>query len=139
MASVLAEHFGSVARLRQATVEELSEIKEIGPVIAQSVHEFLHGEFGKQALDALQKVGVATEAVATRTATQSLAGKTLVVTGKLTRYTRDEVEALIEAHGGRAASSVSSRTDYLRGRRRCRQQAGQSPPVRSPGDQRSGV
>ncbi len=53
------------------------------------------------------------DALAPRTAEPSLAGKTLVVTGKLSKYTRDQIEALIETHGGRAASSVSRRTDYL--------------------------
>jgi DNA ligase (NAD+) len=113
VASVLAEQFGSISRLQQASVDELSEIKEIGPVIAHSVHEFLHGDFGNRALAGLAKVGVATEAVVAKSVPQSLAGKTLVVTGRLTHYTRDEVEAMIEAHGGRAASSVSSRTDFL--------------------------
>ena len=113
VASVLADHFGSMQRLQQADVEEISQIHEIGEVIAQSVQEFLQGEFGRQAIADLQEVGVAMSAESRRSSLQSLAGKTLVVTGKLSHYTRDEIHDLIAAHGGRAASSVSTRTDYL--------------------------
>jgi DNA ligase (NAD+) len=114
VAALLADHFGSMEGLQAASREELSEIDEVGEVIAQSVHEFLHGSFGRQSIRKLAEVGVAMQAPATdRRRRQTLQGKTLVVTGALQRYTRDEVKALIEQHGGRAASSVSSRTDYL--------------------------
>jgi DNA ligase (NAD+) len=113
VANVLADHFGSMQRLQQASVDEISQIHEIGEVIAQSVQEFLQGDYGRQAIAQLDEEGVIMTAQQSRSAAQSLAGKTLVVTGKLSQYTRDDIHALIAAHGGRAASSVSSRTDYL--------------------------
>ena len=116
VAAVLAEHFGSIEAMQQASIEELSEVMEIGPVIAKSVHDFLHSEFGRETIDDLAQLGVdmtAPKKPATASATGPLAGKTLVVTGTLAKYNRDEIEDLIVEHGGRAASSVSKNTDYL--------------------------
>ena len=116
VASILAEQFASMAELQEATAEQLSEIHEIGEIIARSVCDFLHGEHGRQAIDDLRAVGVAMESVrrnAAAASAQPLAGKTFVVTGTLSRYTRDGIQALIEQHGGRAASSVSKKTDYV--------------------------
>ena len=114
VAQVLAEHFGSMEALRAASVEEISEIHEIGDVIAQSVHGFLHSKYGEQTVDDLSSVGVVMEAPRRKImANGALAGKTFVVTGTLRERSRDEMHALIERHGGRAASSVSKKTDYL--------------------------
>ena len=114
VAQVLAEHFGSMQALRSASVEEISEIHEIGDVIAQSVYDFLHSKYGEQTVDDLASVGVVMEAPRRKVvANGALAGKTFVVTGTLRERSRDEMHALIEKHGGRAASSVSKKTDYL--------------------------
>jgi DNA ligase (NAD+) len=116
VASILAEKFGSTDRLLQADVDQLSEIDEVGPIIAQSVYDFVHSEYGERIIRRLAEVGVEQEALESddvAPTNQSLAGKTFVVTGKLEKYTRDEIHALVEAHGGRAASSVSGNTDYL--------------------------
>jgi DNA ligase (NAD+) len=113
VASVLAEHFRSMDALQTAGVEELSGVNEIGPVIAQSVYDFLHGAFGRETIADLQQIGVSTEHAAAPRAVRTLEGKTLVVTGTLQRYARDEIEELIARHGGRAASSVSKKTDYV--------------------------
>ena len=115
VALVLAEKFGSIDALLAATVEQLSETNEIGPIIAQSVFDFLHGEHGRETIEDLRSVGVSMEAASSgETAGNGpLEDKTLVVTGSLTRYTRDEIEELIARHGGRAASSVSKKTDYV--------------------------
>ena len=115
VARVLAESFGTIGALREASVEQLSEINEIGPIIAESVHEFLDSEFGMASVDDLAALGVTMEAPQRDEEERSeiLAGKTLVVTGTLVKYTRDEIKELIVQHGGRAASSVSSKTDYL--------------------------
>jgi DNA ligase (NAD+) len=115
-ASILAEHFASMDELQEATVEQLAEIHEIGEITARSVYGFLHSEHGQRAIDDLRAVGVAMESVrrdAAAAGTQPLAGKTFVVTGTLSRYTRDEIQALIEQYGGRAASSVSKKTHYV--------------------------
>jgi DNA ligase (NAD+) len=115
VAALLAEHFGSMSELEKASAEELSEVNEIGPIIAKSVHEFVHSPFGKETIDDLALLGLDMSAPKKpRSAAEGpLAGKTLVVTGALEKFSRDEIEELIEQLGGRAASSVSKKTDYV--------------------------
>ena len=112
VAAVLAERFGSMEAIVAASVEELSDTMEIGPIIAQSVFDFLHGKFGSETIADLKSVGVKMDAPRVR-ASRSLEGKTLVVTGTLGKYSRDEINELITRHGGHAASSVSKSTDYV--------------------------
>ena len=120
--------FGDVEQLRQATVEQLAETPEIGPIIAQSVHAFCSGEFGRQTIDDLLAVGVQMTAPQTArpAAGGKLAGKTFVVTGTLAGYSRDEAHELIVQQGGRPPSSVSKNTDYLVAGEKRRQQARQA-------------
>lgn len=113
VAAVLADHFGSMDALAAANAETIGEIHEIGPIIAQSVYDFLQGDFGRETIAALAAEGVKMESVRGPRATSRLGGKTFVVTGTLAKYTRDEIQALIAQHGGRAASSVSKNTDYV--------------------------
>ncbi len=112
VAAVLAERFGSMDAIMAASVEELSDTMEIGPIIAQSVFDFLHGKFGSETIADLKSVGVKMDAPRVR-ASRSLEGKTLVVTGTLGKYSREEINELITRHGGHAASSVSKSTDYV--------------------------
>lgn len=120
VSSILAKKYGSLVKLASATAAELSEIDEIGPTIAQSIFDFFNSDYGRQTLDDLAKVGVKledepqAEVAAPASSDPGLfAGKTLVVTGTLVHYKRDEIERLIEGLGGRATSSVSSSTDFL--------------------------
>jgi DNA ligase (NAD+) len=117
VAATIAEHFGSMDELLAASEEDLSNVEDVGPVIAASVHRFLHSEHGQRAIRRLREAGVdmtsPKKTPATTATAGPLSGKTLVVTGTLEKYTREEIEALIEQHGGRAASSVSKSTDYL--------------------------
>ena len=115
VATILADEFGSIDKLREASVEQISEIHEIGDTIAQSVFDYFHDEFGKKEIEGLRAAGVSLtqNAKSNSTAPGPLTGKSLVVTGKLVKYTRDEIHELIETNGGRAASTVSSKTDYL--------------------------
>ena len=113
VANILADHFGQMGQLEQATVEEMSQINEIGETIAQSVFDYVHGDFGGNAIRQLGEVGVDMNVEDNTAVGNRLEGKTLVVTGKLTQFTRDEIHDLIGAQGGRAASSVSKNTDYL--------------------------
>lgn len=117
VATVLAEHFGSMEALEQATLEQINNIHEIGAIIAGSVYDFLHGELGQEVLADLRSVGVSMESPRGSLPSQdgdgSLTGKTFVVTGTLRKYTRDEIERLIESAGGRATASVSKKTDYV--------------------------
>jgi DNA ligase (NAD+) len=114
VATVLAEHFPSMDALLAASVDQLSQTHEIGPIIAQSVYDYLHSPFGRETIQDLKKLGIEMESAASAPGgSQVLEGKTLVVTGTLKGYTRDEIHEAIARHGGRAASSVSSKTDYL--------------------------
>ena len=93
----------------------MSEIHEIGEVIPRSVFDFLHSDYGELTIRELSNAGVGMESGKRPGADgpKPLDGKTIVVTGILTKYTRDEINALIEQAGGRAASSVSKKTDYV--------------------------
>ncbi len=113
VAAVLAERFGSLDALTAASVEELSATNEVGPIIAESVYSFWHSPFGEETAAELKALGVSTEAIKSDAGPRKLEGKTLVVTGTLTKFSRDQIEELISKHGGRAASSVSKNTDYL--------------------------
>ena len=114
VAMLLARRFPSIDALRQAPVEELAAVHEIGEVIAASVHEWLASDYGRGVIDRLAAVGVKLDVPeAERASDGPLTGKTLVVTGTLTGYTRQEPEAAIQRAGGRAASSVSKKTDYV--------------------------
>ncbi len=113
VAAVLAEHFHTMDRLQEAGEDELAGINEIGPVIAASVHGFLHGAFGRRTIDDLRNLGLKMRAPRAQRRAGQIAGKTFVVTGMLEKYSRDEIEQRITRLGGRAASSVSKKTDYL--------------------------
>lgn len=114
VAEVLADHFGSLDELLAASRDELSSINEIGPVIAASVHEFLHSHSGSDAIRELRAAGVDLAAVRRRVKPSGpFAGKTVVVTGTLSRYSRDEIHDLIKRQGGRPASSVSRSTHLV--------------------------
>ncbi len=115
VARVLAERFVTMDALRAASLETLAQTDEVGDVIAASVHEFLSSDLGAHIVDDLIMSGLkmdVDQAAAAKVSTL-LEGKTLVVTGKLVEYTRDEIKGLIKQHGGKAGSSVSSKTDYL--------------------------
>jgi len=113
-AEVLAEHFGDVAKIAAAGVEELTEINEIGPVIAASVHEFFNSKGGRETFRRLGEAGVKMTAERRKAAAAApLAGKTVVVTGTLEKFSRKAAEDAIKAAGGRAASSVSKNTDFV--------------------------
>ena len=114
-AEVLAEHYGDIDGILAACVEELTEIDEIGPVIAESIHTFFGSDSGRETISRLKAVGVkmATEARRVDGADAPLAGKTVVVTGTLQSMSRKEAEQAVKAAGGRAASSVSKSTDFV--------------------------
>jgi DNA ligase (NAD+) len=114
-AAVLAGHFGSIDALVNASVEQLSEVNEVGDVIAQGLHDFLHSRAGRHIIDELRAAGVDMTAEITKADEPSgpLAGKTIVVTGTLSRYGREEIEELITRHGGKPASSVSKKTSLV--------------------------
>ena len=118
-AQQLAERFGTMQILASQSEEQLSHVDEVGPVIAKSVAAFFASDYGQRIISDLTALGlnmgdaVAAAAVAAERAAGRLVGKTLVVTGTLTRFKRDEIAELIRKHGGKSASSVSKKTDYV--------------------------
>jgi DNA ligase (NAD+) len=114
VATLLCDRFPTIDALAAASVDELSAVSDIGPVIAESVHAWLASDHGRRTIAGLQAAGVLLEVpAADRITSGPLTGKTLVVTGSLEGYSRQEAEEAIRRAGGRAASSVSKKTDYL--------------------------
>ncbi len=114
-AEVLATRFGGLGRLREATVDELSAVHEVGPAMAASVRAYFDDPEVSDLLDDLDALGVRPQEVeeAGPTTHPFITGKTFVFTGKLEHLTREAAEALVKRLGGRAASSVSKATDYV--------------------------
>ncbi len=115
-AQVLADHFGALDAIMAQTAESLAEVEDIGPVIAHSVHAFFNSEVGRKLVEELRGFGLnfgEPKKERPKVAGGKLEGKTLVVTGTLSRYTREEINELIHEHGGKAAGSVSKKTDFL--------------------------
>jgi len=110
-AEFLAEHFGSMDELMRATVEELEEVNEVGPRIAQSIHEFFAEPSNRKLVERLRKYLKFTGVKKQRGT--ALAGKTFVLTGTLPNYSRDAAKKMIEDAGGKVTGSVSKKTDYV--------------------------
>jgi len=111
-AQFLAEHFGSMEALINASVEELEEVNEVGPRIAESIREFFAEPTNRELVKRLEASGLMFKGVKKQRGTK-LAGKTFVLTGTLSKFTRDEAKKLIEDAGGRVLGSVSKKTDYV--------------------------
>jgi DNA ligase (NAD+) len=112
-AQALANNFGSIPAIADASVEQLAEVDGVGGVIAESIQEWFGEEWHKAIVEKWSAAGVAMEGVTTSNKPQTLAGLTIVVTGSLTNFTRDGVTEAITERGGKAASSVSKKTDYV--------------------------
>jgi DNA ligase (NAD+) len=111
-AQFLSEHFGSLDAIMNASAEELEEVNEVGPRIAESIVEFFADEHNRRLVNDLRKAGL-TFAGKKKEKGTKLAGKTFVLTGTLERHTRDEAKKMIEDAGGRVSGSVSKKTDYV--------------------------
>ncbi len=111
VADVLARAFGSMERLQAASVEEMSGTPEIGEIIARSVREFFDEPRNRELVTRLAEAGLRMADAGPRGG--SLAGMSVVITGRLVTLTRQDAEAAVDKRGGRAASSVSKRTDFV--------------------------
>src|SRR3989475_4725823 len=112
-AQLLAEHFGSLDKLASATVEELSEVPEVGPKVAASIVEFFSEPANRKLVEKLRKAGLRFTEERKAPRDSRLAGKTFVFTGALAHRSREEAEELVVSHGGKISSSVSKKTDYV--------------------------
>ena len=113
IAKVLAKAFGSLERLSQASEEELMAIEGVGPIVARSVRNFFNAESNRQTIEKLLSSGIRISSEQDYKQKEEIAGKTFVFTGTLTNFTREEAQALVEKYGGKSASSVSKKTDYV--------------------------
>jgi DNA ligase (NAD+) len=112
-AQALATNFGSMKAISQASAEELANIDGVGETIAQSITDWFDVDWHRAIITKWEKAGVVMVAEATAQLPQTLAGLTFVVTGGLESFTRDSIAETIVAHGGKSASSVSKKTDYV--------------------------
>ena len=117
-ARVLAQHFRSLERLQQASAEELQTVPEVGAIMAESINSYFGQEQNQRLIDQLAAVGVNMELPDTDRRSSDggslpLDGKTLVITGTLTGFSRSEAEEAVRRAGGKASGSVSKRTDYV--------------------------
>jgi DNA ligase (NAD+) len=109
----LARHFGTLARVRAATVEQLLEVPEVGDVTAASVRQFFDDERSRRVLDALSASGVDPAPEDAPKTDGAFAGKTVVFTGNLETMTRDEAQEIVRRLGGKASGSVSKKTSLV--------------------------
>jgi DNA ligase (NAD+) len=114
VADLLAQEFGSMEELMAAKEDRLAHVEGIGPRRAASIHHFFQSPAGQKTIEELRDLGVnMTEKKRAAPTTSGIAGKTLVVTGTLERFSREEIEELIKSLGGKTSGSVSKKTDYL--------------------------
>ncbi len=112
-AQALANKFGSIANIQTASADELANIDGVGGVIAEAIVEWFDIDWHKQIIRKWEKAGVALVDAPKEKIPQTLEGLTIVATGSLSGFTRDEITEAITSRGGKAASSVSSKTDYV--------------------------
>lgn len=109
----LAVHYGSMARLADASEAELQQMDEVGPVVAASIRGFFDQSGNRKLIAELEELGVDLNARAQKVSGGALSGKTVVVTGSLEDYTRETIHETIRLHGGKTSESVSAKTAFL--------------------------
>ena len=113
-AKELARHFGTLDAILQASAQQLLEVNDVGPIVAESVRAFFDQPHNVEVIEQLRACGIGwSESASTALQAKPLSGKTLVVTGTLPSMGRDEVKDRIEAAGGKVAGSVSKKTDFV--------------------------
>ncbi len=110
----LARHFGNLDGILDASVEQLLQVPDVGPVVAESIHAFFRQPHNREVIEQLRACGLHwEEGEPAARAPQPLSGKTVVLTGTLPTLSRDEAKELLEAAGAKVAGSVSKKTDYV--------------------------
>ena len=113
-AKALARHFGRLDGVMDASVEQLAQVPDVGPVVAESIHTFFAQPHNREVVEQLRAVGIGwPEGEPAPAALLPLAGQTFVLTGTLPSLSRDEAKALLEAAGAKVAGSVSKKTHYV--------------------------
>ncbi len=113
-AKELARHFGKLDAVMDASEEQLLEVADVGPVVAQSIRTFFEQPHNREVVEQLRALGVSwAEGEPAAREVLPLSGKTLVITGTLPTLSRDEAKDRVEAAGGKVAGSVSKKTDFL--------------------------
>ena len=110
---ILARKYKNIDNLSKASFEELSEIVDIGPIMAKSIVDFFEEEQTKDLIEKLKQAGVNTKSLEQEEQDQRFEGLIFVLTGSLEKYTRQEATELIEKYGGKVSGSVSKKTNYL--------------------------
>ncbi len=111
-AKTLAKYFNNIDSIMEAKYEELVEIRDVGPIIAKNIIEYFEDQNNVATINILKKIGINMQ-LETNSADNKLEDLTFVITGKLSKYSRDEATKIIEDNGGKVSGSVSSKTDYL--------------------------
>ena len=110
---ILAKKYQTIDKLSKASFDELSQINDIGPIVANSIREFFLENQTIDLIQRLKKAGVNTKAIEQETLDNRFEGKTFVLTGTLENYTRGEATNIIEKYGGKTSGTVSKKTDYV--------------------------
>ena len=112
-ARALAEHFGALDAVMNASEEELTGVPDVGPTVADHIREFFGNERNREVIERLREYGVDPESAEPTEGGDELDGLTVVFTGSVEGWTRDDLESLVERHGANATGSVSGNTDYV--------------------------
>lgn len=113
-AMALATHFGALEKLMEATIDEVQEVPDVGPIVAEHVHNFFREKHNRDVIAALRRSGVHWQDIERKSqADLPLAGKIIVLTGTLESMERHQAQERIRALGGKASDSVSAKTDYV--------------------------
>jgi len=112
-ALLLAQVFQNMNAFLNTQIDDLTHIQEIGPVMAESIVNFFKTASNRSAIRDLDKLGLNLNHRGIRIQNSAISGKTLVVTGTLNKYSRDQIHRIILEHGGKPSSSVSSQTDFI--------------------------
>src|SRR5690606_6004205 len=110
----LARHFGGIERIMNASVDELLQVNDVGPVVAQSIRTFFDQDHNREVVEQLRAAGVHwPENEGEHNTPQPLLGKTFVLTGTFPTLKREDAKEMLEAAGAKVAGSVSKKTDYV--------------------------
>ena len=112
-AKILAKTYNNIDNLAEADVENLSQVEDIGPIVANSIREFFEQEQTKDLISRLKQAGVNTQRLKEDDEDERFTGKTFVLTGSLEDFSREEASNIIEKFGGKTSSSVSKKTSYV--------------------------